>query len=279
MRRLLDALVALKYLGRQDNCYSLSPDAATYLVRGSELYMEGSGRFAAGQMMGWLPLAEVVRKGARITPTDDEASRAEFFAMLVKVIFPLNYVAAKLAISTFPARTKSRITNVLDVGAGAAAWSIPFAQANKATKVTVLDFPQVTPVARDYAARFGVADQFEYQEGDLSRADLGTACYDMVILGHVIHGQGRDAGRDLLRRSVEALRNRGMLLIAEFIPTDDRKGPALSMLFGINMMLNTLDGDVYTMKEYRGWIKEAGCRTVKTIRNPAAPSPLIVATK
>src|SRR6516165_9497918 len=105
MRRLLDALVALKYLGRQDNCYSLSPDAATYLVRGSELYMEGSGRFAAGQMMGWLPLAEVVRKGARITPTDDEASRAEFFAMLVKVIFPLNYVAAKLAISTFPART------------------------------------------------------------------------------------------------------------------------------------------------------------------------------
>ena len=279
IRRLLDTLIALKYLERAGDRYSLSPHAATFLVRGSELFMEGAGRFAIGQMMPWLQLAEVIRNGARIAPTADEAARADFFTMLVKVIFPVNYVAAKFALSGLPASSRSRIRNVLDVGAGAAAWSIPFAQANKATRVTVVDFPQVTPVTRDYAAKFGVADQYEYHEGDLYRADLGAGRYDMVILGHIIHGEGRNAGRDLLRRSVEALGDRGMLLIAEFIPTDDRKGPALSMLFGINMMLNTLDGDVYTMKDYRGWLKEAGCKTVKVIRNAAAPSPLILATK
>ena len=44
MRRLLDALVALKYLARKGERYTLSPHAATYLVRGSELYMECAGR-------------------------------------------------------------------------------------------------------------------------------------------------------------------------------------------------------------------------------------------
>ena len=45
MRRLLDTLVALKYLTRKGDRYALSRDAATFLVRGGDLYMEGAGRF------------------------------------------------------------------------------------------------------------------------------------------------------------------------------------------------------------------------------------------
>jgi 2-polyprenyl-3-methyl-5-hydroxy-6-metoxy-1,4-benzoquinol methylase len=248
-------------------------------VRGAPLYMDGAGGFATSQMMGWFQLAEVVRNGAPIVDVRDDAARAGFFAMLVRVIFPAGFAAAQAAVSSMPASTRSRIKEVLDVGAGAAAWSIPFAQANKTARVTVIDLTEVTPIAREYTTRFGVGDRYEYRDGDLHQVDLGNGRYDLVILGHIIHGEGGEGGRRLIGRCAEALRERGKLLIAEFVPNEDRTGPALPMLFGLNMMLHTPAGDVFTMKEYRQWLKEAGFRTIKTIRTPVAASPLILATK
>ncbi len=51
------------------------------------------------------------------------------------------------------------------------------------------------------------------------------------------------------------------------------------MLFGLNMLLHTPVGDVFTMKDYREWLKGAGFRAVKTIPTPSAVSPLILAQK
>jgi hypothetical protein len=69
-----------------------------------------------------------------------------------------------------------------------------------------------------------------------------------------------------------------MILIAEFVPNDQRTGPAIPLLFGLNMLVNSPAGDVFTMREYREWLKAAGMRSVKTIKAPG-PSPLILATK
>jgi O-methyltransferase domain/Dimerisation domain len=279
MRRLLDSLVALKYLTRKGGRYALTPVSATYLVRSSDLYIEGGGRFPAGQMMGWFQLAEVIRRGQPVSRDGGAEAAGEFFAMLVKAIFPFSNAAARELVAKLAGGVRKRIKTVLDIGAGAAAWSIPFAQANRAARVTVIDLPQVTPVTRQYTEKFGVGAQYDYIDGDLRAVDFGKERYDLVILGHIIHGEGRERGRELITRCAEALRDRGMLLIAEFIPNDDRTGPALPMLFGLNMMIHVPDGDVFTMKEYRGWLKGSGFRTVKAIRTPSAPSPLILATK
>jgi len=174
---------------------------------------------------------------------------------------------------------RAQIHKILDVTGGAAAWSIPFVQAIAGARATVLDLPQVTPVAREYAAKFGVADRFEYMEGDLHQVDLGDGDYDLITLGHVIHSEGREDGVKLIERCFRALAERGMLLIGEFVPNDNRTGPPVAMLFGLNMALHTPAGDVFTMKEYREWLKGAGFRSIKTIRTPSAVSPLILARK
>jgi hypothetical protein len=100
-----------------------------------------------------------------------------------------------------------------------------------------------------------------------------------VTIVEIFADHSREDGRELIRRSAAALRERGMLLIAEIIPNNDRTGPPLAMLFGLSMMLHAPRGDVFTMKEYREWLKEAGFRNVKAIRTPVAASPLILATK
>ena len=89
---------------------------------------------------------------------------------------------------------------------------------------------------------------------------------------------GPDWGKQLLKRTCAALNDDVMLLIGEFVPNDQRSAPALPLLFGLNMLLHTPQGDVYTMSEYREWLKEAGFRKVATIPAPHV-SPLILATK
>ena len=277
LRRMLDSLAALKYLNRKGDRYSLSPQSAAFLVRGSELYMEGIDQFAKSQMMGWFKLAETVKLGRPVARGED-ATLANFFSILVRCIFPLGFVTAKAAVAAISPARRARIKRILDVGAGAAPWSIPFAQAIQSARVTVLDLPPVTQIAREYAARFGVGDRYDYLEGDLRELDFGGG-YDLITLGHVIHGEGRDGGRRLVERSAEALADRGLLLVAEIIPNNDRTGPARSMMFGINMLLHTPNGDVFTMKEYREWLKAAGFAAIRTISTPLAPSPLILAEK
>jgi SAM-dependent methyltransferase len=141
----------------------------------------------------------------------------------------------------------------------------------------VADYPVVAQVARQYAERLGVADRFDYLEGDFRELDFGTG-YDLAILGHIVHGEGAEWGRRLLKRACDALSDGGMLLIGEFVPNDERSGPALPLLFGLNMLLHTLAADVFTMREYREWLKKAGFSKVATIPAPHV-SPLILATK
>jgi ubiquinone/menaquinone biosynthesis C-methylase UbiE len=198
--------------------------------------------------------------------------------MLVRCIFPPGYVAATAAVNSLDRATRARIRKILDIAGGAGAWSIPFVQAIKGARATVLDLPQVIPVAREYTVKFGVADRFDYMESDLHQVDLDDGGYDLITLGHVIHTEGRQDGVKLIERCFRALADRGMLLIGEFVPNNDRSGPAIPVLFGLNMMLHTPVGDVFTMQDYREWLRRAGFRAaIKTIRTPLAVSPLILA--
>jgi hypothetical protein len=62
------------------------------------------------------------------------------------------------------------------------------------------------------------------------------------------------------------------------IPNDTRTGPVFPLLFGLNMLLHTEGGDVFTMAQYKQWLKQAGFGRVQVIETES-PSPLIVATR
>ncbi|HVB81041.1 MAG TPA: methyltransferase [Candidatus Binataceae bacterium] len=277
-RRLLEALCAMGYLKKSGHSYRLQRASAEHLVRGKPLYMGDAAMIGKMLMGSWSMLAEVVKSGLPFQTGTSAEERQAFFAKLVPAIFPASYLAAAATVKRLPAAARRRIRRILDIGAGAAAWSIPFAKALKRARVTVADYPAVTQVARQYAEQWGVADRYDYLEGDFREVDFGTASFDLAILGHILHGEGADWSRRLLKRTCQALSDGGMLLIGEFVPNDQRTGPALPLLFGLNMLINTPTGDVFTMREYREWLKEAGFRKVATIPAPHV-SPLILATK
>jgi ubiquinone/menaquinone biosynthesis C-methylase UbiE len=277
VERLLDALVGMEYLTRRGTQLGLTKVADTFLVRTKPSFIGAMADESRITLPGWMRLAEVIRSGKSIEQVDTAQGR-EFFPRLVQAIFPMSYNAARSLLGALsPAKLKN-VQRILDVAAGSGAWSLPFAQALPKARVTAVDYPEVTAVTRQYATQFGVAERYDYLEGDLRQLDFGQQQYDIVILGHIIHTEGEKWGKTLISKSYKALKHGGMLIIAEMIPNDTRTGPVFPLLFGLNMILHTTEGDVFTTAQYRQWLKQAGFTSVKLIE-AQSPSPLIVATR
>jgi len=198
--RLLDALVGLGYLGRKGDKYSLQPIAKTFLTRSSKLYMDRGAEFARMMVPMWFNLPQAVRTGRPVVPQGGAGEMKDIFPTLVKSIFPMNYNAAQFAADAIPAAAKKRIAKILDVAAGSGAWSLPFAEKLKNARITVVDFPGVTEITREYAEKHGVADHYDYIDGDIRQTDFGQGIYDLIILGHIIHSEGAEFGRKLIEK-------------------------------------------------------------------------------
>jgi SAM-dependent methyltransferase len=275
---LLDALTAIGYLRKSGSRYSLQPVAAAFLVPGGKAYAGSTAQALSLSWDSWKNLTEAVRTGHSAEAVNTPEQGKEFFPKLVASIFPGSYAAGTVAVSRFSEKERRKIHKILDVAAGSGAWSLPFAQAIPQAQVDTLDFSELTPITRQFAEKFGVAGQYEYLERDLRAADFGRDKYDLVILGHIIHSEGEKHGKELLRKSYAALRPGGKLLIGEFVPNDARTGPAMPVLFGLNMLLQTEEGNVFTLREYRSWLKAGGFGKVTTIPVPP-PSTVILAAK
>ena len=83
----------------------------------------------------------------------------QFFPKLVASIFPGNFAASTAAASQFPEKERNKIHQILDVAAGSGAGSLAFARAIPRARVTTVDFPEMTPITRGFAEKFGVVDR------------------------------------------------------------------------------------------------------------------------
>ena len=278
MTSLLDALTAMSYLRKAGNRYSLQSVSAAFLVPGRPAYVGAMAHALSLTWDNWKKLTESVESGRPVEAVNIAEKGKEFFPKLVASLFPGNFAASTAAVSRFSIKERRKIRGILDVAAGSGAWSLAFARAIPEARVTTVDFPEMTPIMRQFAQKIGAAARYDHLEGNLRQVDFGRDTYDLVILGHIIHSEGETRGKELLAKSYAALRPGGKLLIAEYSPNDARTGPAMPMLFGLNMLLQTEEGAVFTVRELRDWLKAAGFRNVGTLPVPP-PSTVILATK
>jgi hypothetical protein len=147
-------------------------------------------------------------------------------------------------------------------------WGIGLAQANKQVEVTAVDWERVLGVTKRVATKHGVGGQFKYIDGDICKVGFGSG-YDIATLGHILHTEGPEHSKLLIKRIFDALAPGGTIAIAEFVANDERTGPTNAMLFAVNMLVNTDEGNAFTLKEISGWLREAGFDSIRP-----APSAL-----
>jgi hypothetical protein len=111
----------------------------------------------------------------------------------------------------------------------------------------------------------------------LLEADFGAG-HHVATIGHILHSEGCERSRQLLRKTFAALAPGGTVAISEFLPDDDRCGPPMPLIFAVNMLVNTENGDTFTFTELSNWLREAGFVNPRLLAAPS-PSPLVLATR
>jgi ubiquinone/menaquinone biosynthesis C-methylase UbiE len=133
------------------------------------------------------------------------------------------------------------------------------------------------PTTKRITNKFGVHDRLDFIEGDLSEANFETG-YDLATLGHILHSEGEQRGRRLLKKVFRALRSGGTIAVAEWLVNDHRTKPLHSLMFAVQMLVNTEKGNTFSFNEIKAWLEDAGFKKVRKLQAPG-PSPLILATK
>ncbi len=287
---LADSLVALKLLDRSDlngharssePVYELNMASQTYLIAESPLFMGMYLKQHDELDKMWRNLRETIRTGKPVMAVNEDAKAEEIFPHLAEAIVPLNYCIAADVVKYLKERNKSdkKALNVLDLAAGSAVWSIPFAQDNRDNHVAALDFPAVLAVTRRITERFDVAAQYTEVPGNWRQIKLTPDLYDVIILGHILHSEGLEMTKQLLAYCFAALKPGGTLEIAEYMPNDERTAPPYALMFGLNMYLATTDGCIFSFEELTSLCLAAGFSHVYKHQGVEYDSPVVFATK
>jgi ubiquinone/menaquinone biosynthesis C-methylase UbiE len=275
----MDALVGLELLKKdRKGKYSLTPESEAFLISNKPGTVAGFFSSILPQLNSrWLRLSDAVRDGRPVVAVNEETEGTEFFSQLVENIIPMSYGGAqKLADHLKVSKTKDEL-RVLDLAAGSGIWGIALAEKSPRVRVAAVDWAGMIPTTKQITRKFGVSDRFEFIGGDLLEANFGNG-YDIATLGHILHSEGEQRSRQLLKKTFGALKPGGTIAIAEWLVNDRRTEPTHSLMFAVQMLVNTERGDTFSFNEIKSWLEHAGFKKVRKLEAPG-PSPLILATK
>jgi SAM-dependent methyltransferase len=212
-------------------------------------------------------LAQVIRDDHPAVAADTPEGAEAIYPNIVPLLGTMLTFAAKEAAEYLTAPG----LRVLDVGAGAAPWSLAIAACDPACRVCAVDLAAVLPTTRRAVAEAGYASQFDYLGGDLFSVDWGDSAYDLVIAGNICHLFGEAANRHLLSLVFGALRPGGKLALVDALPDEQMNGPRPVALYALDLMLRTETGRVYPFSTYAGWLRAAGYESVDRVDLLAVP--------
>lgn len=271
---IMDTLCGFGFLDKdQHGRYSLTAESSAFLVSTKPSFIGGLIAHTSEIVPKWLQLDEVVRTGKAAIAINAEESGPEFFEKLVPKIFNLSYGPAQ----GLAQHLQLGKASVLDLATGSGVWGIALAQSSPEVRVSAVDWPNILEITKQTAKKFGVEERFSYIPGDLLAVNFGTG-HNVATLGHILHSEGVERARELLKKTFAALAPGGTIAIAEFLVNPDRKGPLTGLIFNVNMLVNTDNGATYSFEEISDWLREAGFANARQLEGPG-PSPLILATK
>ena len=279
LRAIMNALVGFDLLRKEaGDRYALTPESEAFLVSTKHTFVGGFISHTSTQVLPpWLALTERVRTGDTGIGANREQVGTEFFQKFVEDLFPLSYPVTQMLATELQIDHATAPVRVLDLAAGSGVWGIGLAQRSPQVRVTAVDWSGVIDITRKMAARFGAAGRFTFVAGDLESADFGTG-HNIATLGHILHSEGETRSRALLKKTFAALAPGGTIAIQEFLVNDTRTGPPVALIFAVNMLVATDEGDTWSFNQIAGWLKEAGFENPRTLDSPG-PSPLILATR
>lgn len=256
---LMDALTAMGILSKNGATYDNREMTRTYLVKGSPHYQ--------GQFLSFLNYCyrQLSTLEERLMPagtgkslpfvSGDESRFARVYA------WGMDNVAKERAERIARHLDLADAEKILDLGGGAATYSMAFASMNPRLTAVVLDLPPTLEIARENIKLNGLCHRIRFLAGSYWDLDYGSG-YDLVWISQVIHSLDEFQGRELIRRGAEALAPGGRLIVHDSLLAEDRASPYYAAMFSVFMLALTQGGRCHTVNETRDWLIKAGLQDV-----------------
>lgn len=269
LRMLLNALAAQQYLTKNGGRYDLAEMAKAFLSKRSPAYLGGWVLHMTQIQPAWSHLTEAVRTGRPPQPIEGTEDQGTFFSQFVDSLYALGAPSAEAVARRILADRRGSELHVLDIGAGSGVWGFAFAKQNPKVRVTVADWPKVIEtVTKKFARREGISQRVEYLPGNFRETEFGESRYDVATLGHICHSEGAEHTQALFARVRRALKPDGTMVVAEFLADEQRAQAEFPLMFALNMLVHTQQGNTFTWSECRQWLDEAGFESATLVEVP-----------
>ncbi len=262
MEPLLISMTAMGLLRKDEDVYTATDFARKHLSRNSGDYLGHIIMHHKNLVTGWSKLGKIVKNGKphKSIPTSKVQRDSTRKAFLMGMF----NIAMRQAPAVSHGIDLTGRARLLDLGGGPGTYAIFFCLQNPTLRATVFDLPSTRPYAEKTIKDFNLASRIEFREGDCVNAHLPQG-HDIVWISQLLHSFGDDEAFRVLQRAVAALEPGGLLLIQEFFMDDDRRGPLHPALFGLNMLINTASGKVYTPGEISVMLEKLDMHRIKTL--------------
>jgi len=275
---LLNALASLELLDKRAEYFSLTAMAKQYLLKSSPQYVGGMIRFDSSLWSCWEKLPEAIRSGQPVRPPNmyqDDYAETEIFINAMDSLVKARGDAEVLA----NAIDWSNMIKLLDVGSGPATYPIALCERFPKLHAAIFDLPGTLTITERYVREAGMAERVRLIAGDYRKEPIPGA-YDVIFLSNIIHGEGFENNRSLIRKLVSNLEPSGQIVVKDHILDDSRATPPVGAIFSLLMLLTTESGRCYSFSEIKSWMEEAGLSQVRQIDlPPPLTSSLVVGTR
>ena len=284
LERLMNALVALELIQKENGRFSNTEEAALYLVKGQQGYL-GRGEPLSQTSRGGL-VATAARSGAREHAAGEGGLRTG-----LHMLAPCTRARARLrgfrqgmhnltvpdaqeivdAVDFTPYRC------LLDVGGTSGALVIAALRKYQHLQGIVFEQPAVCAIADDYLRQYGVDDRARTHPGDFFEQGSLPAEADVIALGWILHDWPDEQCHAILRHCFEALQPGGAILVCEKLLDESGTGPLLTTLMDLHALVST-GGQERSAGVYGAWLEQAGFKDVD-VRLLEGSRDLVIAHK
>lgn len=271
LRIVADAMVALGVLEREGERYRNGPVAQAFLsghgIGDLRPFLRFWNRIA---YVRWERLEGSVRAGRGafagrgFTPEEQK-----LFSEGVESVT----LASALALAgayDFAAHRK-----VLDLGGGTGSFLVALAERFPHLAGTLVEVAGPAAIARQRFAERRLESRLRIVEADFFEDPIPDG-HDAVLLSNIVHIFSPQRNRELLGRVRERVPAGARALMVDFWMDATKTQPFFGALIAGEFLVNTQEGDVYSVEEARGWLTETGWRFVEH-KPLSGPASLIVA--
>ncbi len=264
----LDCCVELELLDKKEGKFINSSTASNFLVKGKAGYVGDHALHHTNTWASWGRLDEVIKEGKTLLPYETGYVDAATYwtDYMIGQHNRATSGQAHYLVQSLDLREKRKL---IDLGGGAASYSIALCSANPQLKAVVVDQKEPLSIARPLVRENNVEDQITFLEGNFFDTELGTG-YDVCLISGVVLINPEEDCRRLFKLAFDVLEPGGLAVVQDYMRIGDNPQRKrldtmedLYVLVAFDPGAGDRDG-----AEVASWLEDAGFQNTKTIPLP-----------